>query len=159
MKQYLKQYRTYLGIILGVFFCSAFSLSIIPWLKWLPESGQQVLAYVIASVFWLGMILGFVFTGIMNSKMRRARAKVYSAKKFKRQRLPGILTFSSEPARLAIYFGIGAGLILSVADLMKTFIPTRIMFFIISVTYFLIVLHAVVDGKNYRIYKIIEAEK
>lgn len=158
MNKYVKQYRVYFGLILGTFFCSAFSLSFIPWLNKLPENSQHTLANVIAAVFWLGLILGIVFTFVMNSKMRKARAKAYSAKKTKRQKHPGIFSFSSQPLHLAVYVGIGAGILISVADLIRTFVPTRIMFIVISATYFLIVVHAVIDGKNFKICKILSAE-
>ncbi|MBR4733749.1 MAG: hypothetical protein IK081_13375 [Lachnospiraceae bacterium] len=158
MKNYVKQYQIYLSVILGVFFCSAFSLSFIPWINRFPENVETKLAYCIASVFWLGLILGLVMVGLMNGKMRRARAKVYSSRKMKRPRHSGFFTFSKEPWKLAIYFVICTGIVLSIADLVKTFIPTKIMFPIISVTYFAMVLHGIVDGKNFKVFQMLKSE-
>ncbi|MCR5460143.1 MAG: hypothetical protein K6F51_09625 [Acetatifactor sp.] len=158
MRNYVKQYQIYFGIILSVFFCSAFSLSFIPWINRFPENVETNLGYCIASIFWLGLILGLIMVGVMNGKMRRARAKVYSSKKMKRPTRPGMFTFSKEPWKLVIYFIIGTGIILSIADLIKTFIPTKIMFPIISVTYFAIALHGMVDGKNFKVYQKLKSE-
>ncbi len=158
MKNYVKQYQVYLRIILGVFFCSAFSLSFIPWINRFPENVEKKLGYCIASVFWLGLIVGLTMVGVMNGNMRRARAKIYSSHKMKRPKRPGFFSFSKEPWKIVIYFIIGTGIILCVADLIKTFIPTKIMFPIISVTYYATVLHGIVDGKNFKVYQKLKSE-
>ena len=158
MKQYEKKFRKYFGIILGSFFCSAFSLSFIPALNRMDERVAAGLGYVIALLFWIGLIVGCIMIGVMNTKMRRARAKAYSAWKMKRPKRPGMFMFSKEPLHLVIYFVIVSGFVISVADLIRTFVPTRIMFPIISITYFAIVIHGMIDGKNFRIYQKIKAE-
>lgn len=158
MKQHEKKFRTYFGIILGSFFCSAFSLSFIPVLSRLDDQLSTTWGYAIALLFWIGLIVGCIMIGVMNAKMRRARAKVYSAYKMKRPKRPGMFMFSKEPLHLVIYFVIVSGFIISVADLIRTFVPTRIMFPVISVTYFAIVIHGIIDGKNFRIYQKIKVE-
>lgn len=158
MKQHEKKFRTYFGIILGSFFCSAFSLSFIPVLSRMDDQLSTTWGYVIALLFWIGLIVGCIMIGVMNTKMRRARAKAYSTWKMKRPKRPGMFMFSKEPLHLVIYFVIVSGFIISVADLIRTFVPTRIMFPVISVTYFAIVIHGIIDGKNFRIYQKIKVE-
>jgi hypothetical protein len=158
MRNYVKQYQIFLRVIFGLFFCSAFSLSFIPWINRFPEDVETILGYCIASVFWLGLFIGLIMVGVMNGKMRRARAKTYSSKKMKRPKFPGIFLFSKEPLNLVIYFIFCMGIILSIADLIKTFIPTKIMFPIISVTYFALVIHCIIDGKNFKVYQKLKSE-
>ena len=156
MKKYIRQYRKAFGFILGSFFCSAFSIALIPWIDQLPETAGRIISYIVAAIFWLGLILGIVFTVIMNMNMKMVRGKMYEKGSLKRPKYPGILQFSADPVHIAIYAVMAVGILISILDLIKGFMPSKLMFFILFLTYDAIVLHGIVDGKNYKVYRIMK---
>lgn len=156
MKKYIRQYQKAFGFILGSFFCSSFSIALIPWIDQLPETTGRIISYIVAAIFWLGLILGIVFTVIMNKNMRMVRGKMYERGSLKRPKYPGIILFSTDPVHIVIYAVMGCGIFISILDLIKGFMPIKLMFFIIFLTYDAIVLHSIVDGKNYKVYRIMK---
>lgn len=123
---------------------SSLSLSLIPFMKESTENGSSPLGYVIAAIFWLGLIAALVSTYLTRTSLRQHQ---------KGQRLPGIIKFSLNKKSIILYAFIVIGLVLIVTDIAFTYVPEIIMFPIVSVTIILFTVHCVVDGKYYKAYQ------
>lgn len=138
------------------FFVSFFSLDFILLLNSLDEKTQKVVGYIIAAVFWLFLAAGIACVIWTKSSYILIRKKVTDLGLYKMQKYPGIITFSKDIPNIVIYVITGLGIVLSISDMIFNWISQYLMFPIISITLFLFVLHCIIDGENFKIYKIIK---
>lgn len=148
-----KGYRKYFFITLGCFACAAIALSLIPILQYLKESDQTAVRIVIATIFWAGLLIGIFSTFITNAHMSRARRRVYKSGALKKAKLPGIISFSAKPLSVITYAVFLAGLALAISEIVRHWLPEQALFPILGITLFAFVLHCVIDGKNYKVYR------
>lgn len=135
---------------------SSFSLSLIPLTSGFEDGKSNVLAYVIAAVFWLGLIVTIVTTCFTKKLLYRSREKLVIKECVKKHEPIGIISFSKD-WKMWILYGITVlGLVLIVTDIFLGYVPEVIMFPIISVTILSFTVHCVVDGKYYKAYKLIK---
>lgn len=114
------------------------------------------MAYIIALIFWLGIVLAFVSTIITKIFLSKERQKLIDKEMIKKQVIPGIVYFDFKMNNIIIYSIMGIGLLLIVSDLFMNYIPEAIMFPVISITLISFSLHCVIDGKYYKVYKTIK---
>lgn len=147
-----------LMLIAAVF--SSFSLSFIPLTYGDGEGKNNIIAYAIAIVFWLGLILMLITLQLMRKKLSVYREELSDEGIVINQQLPGIVNFSFQRRNIALYAVTAVGLCLIISDIIFNYISEVIMFPIISVTILSFAVHCVVDGKCYKVYKLIkESEK
>ena len=135
---------------------SSFSLSFIPLTLITDENKRIIMTCVIASVFWMGLATALVASRISEKTLRRYRKRLVNKKCIDEQKLPGVLSFSSDWKSIIIYLIMAIGLILIVTDIAFDYVPEVIMFPVISATVFSFSLHCVADGKNYKVYRFIK---
>ena len=114
------------------------------------------MAYIIALTFWLGIVLAVVSTILTKIFLSKERQKLIDKEMIKKQVIPGIVYFDFKMNNIIIYSIMGIGLLLIVSDLFMNYIPEAIMFPVISITLISFSLHCVIDGKYYKVYKIIK---
>lgn len=129
------------------------SLCLLPLTNGIRENSSNVGAYVIASVFWLGLAVSVVSIFITKKSLCDYRRKMIEKDLIKEQKVPGIICFSFDKKRIILYSVVAVGLILIVTDIIFTYIPEIIMFPILSVTIMSFAVHCVIDGKYYKVYK------
>lgn len=156
MHRCLKKAKQSLAIALISAAVSSLSLSFIPFTSGIEEAKSNTAAYAIAAAFWIGLLLMLIATFVTQRALSGVLDKMVSKKKMKRQKLPGIICFSFGGKRLMLYAVAAVGLILSITDIAYNYIPERVMFPIISVTILSFIIHCVVDGKYYKVYKLIK---
>lgn len=132
---------------------SSFSLCLIPFTSGFEEGKSNIFAYCIAAAFWLGWIVMLVAAHITKRKLSLQCKKLIANKSIKIQRLPGIISFSFDWRNIILYAITVIGFVVSVTDILFSYVPEMIMFPIISVTILSFEIHCVVDGKYYKVYQ------
>lgn len=156
MHEKQQRYGTYFLLTLGCFAISAVALALIPFLQFLKESGQSVFRIIIAAAFWAGLLVGIFSTFITNAGMSGARRRVYKAGKLEKSKLPGIVSFSIRPLSVITYAVFFCGAALAVSEIITHWLPEFVLFPILGITLFAFAFHCVIDGKNYKVYRIIK---
>lgn len=135
---------------------SSLSLGLIPFVQFLPDKLESITNYIVAAFFYLGLIVGFF--AIRNAKIRmyRWRRRLMAERQFKKQRFPGIITFSTDIMYILLYAICVLGILVMVSDMFFHHISEYIMFPILSVVLFAFTLHCIVDGENYKLFKAIK---
>ena len=141
------------------FICFAFSaiaLGVIPFLQLLPDNSEKNIKYVIAGLFWLGLIIGI--TAVISAKrfMQSYEKQLISDGKYKKSDYPGIMSFSSDVKHIIIYMLCIVGIIIIISDIIWNYVSEYIMFPILSVVFFTFMMHCIVDGRNYKLFKAIK---
>ncbi len=135
---------------------SSFSVCVIPFLDNFSESVGQIVAYIIAAMFWAGLVAIFICVCLTRRILYKSRAKLIADGYIKKHQRIGIISFSKDGRMLAVYTITALGLILIVTDIIFSYVPEVLMFPIISVTILSFIFHCVIDGKYYKAYQLIK---
>lgn len=152
----LKKAKVSLFLTILAIAISSFSLCLIPFTSGIEKGQNNIIAYGIAAVFWIGIILSLIATHYTKKRLHSCCEKVIIKKYMKNQILPGLLNFSLNWMSIVLYSIIAVGLILIITDIIFGYVPEMVMFPIISVTILSFALHCVLDGKYYKVYKLIK---
>jgi len=144
-------FLTFISLII-----SGIALLLIPYL--FNEAGtlNAVLAYVVAGCFWGGIAASLLFTLTTKKVLGHYYERLTQRNRIKSQSAPGILSFSLQLERMILYFVTAAGLILIITDILFGYIHERMMFTIVFITFLSFAIHCVIDGKYYKVYKMIK---
>ncbi len=154
MEGNLKKYKIAIFFSLFWFGLASASILILLLFDMLNMKQQELLTNITVVIFWFGIILGIIFVRITTSiseSLRKWIRKNEPKKNIKRKSIPGILTFRKK--HMLLYAIIIIGIAVSMMNITGVEISKIIMYPIISVTFFAIILHSVIDGENYNIYK------
>ena len=135
---------------------SSLSLSLIPFVAGTEEGNLNVMAYVIAAAFWVGLLLTLLAASSTKRTLCSLRKEWIVQGHIQKNEPIGIRSFSTDWRMLWLYGTTVVGLLLVVTDMMIGYVPEKIMFPIISVTILSFMVHCVVDGKYYKFYKRIQ---
>lgn len=138
------------------FIVSSVSLGIIPFVQFLPDKLEKITNYIVAALFYLGLIIGGFAIKNAKNRMYRWRRRLMAERQFKKQRLPGIITFSTDIKHIVLYAICVLGILVMVSDMFFHYISEYMMFPILSVVLFTFALHCIVDGENYKLFKAIK---
>lgn len=138
------------------FIVSSVSLGIIPFVQFLPDKLEKITNYIVAALFYLGLIIGGFAIKNAKNRMYRWRRRLMAERQIKKQRLPGIITFSTDIKHIVLYTICVLGILVMVSDMFFHYISEYIMFPILSVVLFTFALHCIVDGENYKLFKAIK---
>ena len=155
-KHVLKDARLSIVVTIVAAALSSFSLSLIPFISGFEEGEINVIAYVIAAVFWIGLLLTFIAAHSTKRTLYRFREKLIIKGYITKHQPIGIISFSKD-WRMWILYGITLlGLVLIITDIIFGYVPEKVMFPTISVTILSFAVHCVFDGKYYKAYKLIK---
>ena len=135
---------------------SSFSLSLIPFTSGFEEGESNVIAYVIAAVFWICLLLTLGAAYSTRKTLYRYRVRLIMNGYIRKHQPIGIISFSKDWRMLILYGVTVVGLVLIITDIIFDYVPETVMFPIISVTILSFTVHCVVDGKYYKAYKLIK---
>ena len=156
MKRLEKEVGMPIWLTMAAFAVSFFSLSAIPFTQHLTDTGQRISGYIIAGTFWLFFIIGLLIVFFTKRRQQTARRKLKSLGLLKAHQPPGIISFSISPLTVTIYLIFLLGLIVTISDIILRWVPGYIVFPVLSITLFAFMLHCVVDGESYKVYKVIK---
>lgn len=156
MRRLEKEVGFTIWLTVASFAVSFFSLSAIPFSQHLTDTGQRISGYIIAIIFWLFLIAGFLLAFFTKRRQQAVGRKLKSMSLLRDSQLPGVISFSLSPFTVSIYAVFLIGLIVSISDMIFHWVPGYIMFPVISITLFAFMMHCVVDGENYKIYQVIK---
>lgn len=145
----LKRFRLIFNAALGSFAVSAAAIFLLPFVN------RQIIEYILAAQFWLGLIFGIIFVLMSRGIRRYTRRnpfKTFGITK-KTGSYPGIFSFGKDSIRITVYVVFTVGLVLIIANLIFGIISADVMFGVIAVTYYSFAVHCIIDGKNFKIYK------
>lgn len=142
---------TFAGYIL-----SAVSILGLPFADIIDGGKVGVSSVVIAVLFWLGLIVGTTCLIILTKFRHTVRARIPGLNVRISKKFPGIMNFSLSVRHLVVYSVFIIGLSVIIFDLIFAFANRYLMFPVISVTYSAFIMHCMIDGKNYQIYKILK---
>ncbi len=155
-KQCLKEARLLLVLTVIAAVFSSFSLSLIPLTSGIEEGKSNIIAYAIAITFWLGLVLMLAATQLTKRKLFRLRETVINKEFIRKRQLPGIISFAFNWKNIVLYAVTMLGVVLIITDILFSYVPEKIMFLVISLTILSFAVHCVIDGKCYKIYKLIK---
>lgn len=150
-------FKKYLMYTEGAFGAASLSILMMTFLFCTTGTLNRAVGIVTGISFWLFGIIGLVFVFLMRNNLAPERMAVYEAGLIERQRFPGIFTFSRKPVHIALYAVVIVGAVFAVSDMRFHWVSPVIMLPIVGVTLFAFSLHCIIDGKNYKIYKILKA--
>lgn len=131
----------------------AFGISIISLLLVLPafklmDTGKYFLAYMTSAIFWIGIIGGLVSVVLTDRFFRVFRAKLPENSDL--PNLPGIINFRRRNKPLYIFIAVLA--VIVIMDMLLEFVPQALAMLLLIIDLFGVLLHSVIDGKNYLTY-------
>lgn len=157
MVQSMKNARLALLVTTIAVIISDIVLCLIPLTQNLENTQKSALIYIIASAFWLSWIIVGLCTVLLKKTLNPIYTRMIEKKVIETQKKPGIISFSIKRRQnLILYAAIAVGLILIITDILIGYTPEKIMFPILSLTVSMIVLHSVIDGKYYKVYKLLK---
>lgn len=156
MKKHFILSKIFLGITVVAVIISSGSLSLIPLIS--NDKSDIFKTKIIALLFWMGLFLVLLMTGIISVLLRRYRVQYIANQQMKKQILPGCIFFSINFTNAVIYAVIIMGLVLSITDIVWIYIPESVMFSVLSITMMFFLVHSVIDGKYYKVYKIMKED-
>ena len=156
MNRTIEAIRTPFVVGFSSFVISSASLGLIPFVQVLPDKLESITNYIVAALFYLGLIVGFFAIKNAKSRMYRWRRRLMAERKFQKQRFPGIITFSADIKHIVLYAVCVLGILVMVSDMIFHYISEYIMFPILSIVFFTFTLHCIVDGENYKLFKAIK---
>lgn len=133
-----------------------FCLTLIPFIVGIEEGKSNIVAYVIAAVFWISVLLTFVAAYVTKKTLLRFRKKLIIKGYVQEHQPIGAVSFSKDWRMWTLYGTTIIGLVLIVTDIIFKYVHETVMFPIISVTIWSFAVHCVVDGKYYKTYKLIK---
>ena len=154
-KQIKKARTTLLATVIAMIF-SGVSLSFISILSNESKKTINWTAYLIAICFWLGIISAVVCVISTKVYLSKERQKLLNSGIISKQVLPGAVCFGKGKNNIIIYSIFVIGLALIVSDIFTSYVPEKLMYPIISITIISFSIHCVIDGKYYKVYKIIK---
>lgn len=152
----IKETKISIAVTLIAAAISSLSLSLIPFTSGIEEGGNNLVAYVIAAVFWIGLISTFIAAHSTKRILRRSCEKLIGRGQIPKHQRPGIISFSGNWKMLIVYAVTLIGLVLIVTDIIIGYVPEMVMFPVISITLLSFTAHCVFDGKYYKVYKLIK---
>ena len=156
IKNVLKDAKLSIVMTFVVATLSSFSLSFIPYTSGFVKDESNVIAYVIAAFFWIGLLLTFIAAHSTKRTLYKLREKLIAKGYITKHQPIGIVSFSKD-WRMWILYGVTVlGSVLIITDIIFGYAPETLMFPIISVTILSFTVHCVVDGKYYKAYKLIK---
>lgn len=138
------------------FIVSSASLGVIAFVQFLPDKLQNITNYIIAVLFYLGIIVGALAMKKAKARMYRWRRNLMAERKYEKQRFPGIITFSTDIKHMILYAVCVLGILVMISDVIFHYISEYIMFPILSIIFFAFTIHCIVDGENYKLFKAIK---
>ncbi len=155
-KSVLKKAKLLIAATLISAALSSLSLALIPFVTGNGKTEHAYIAYIIAAIFWIGLIVMLVSVWLTKKKLYPHRRKLIAGGLIRKHQRIGIINFSSEWGRIVLYSITVLGVILCVGDIIFTFVPQKVMFPVISVTILSFAVHCVIDGKYYKAYKLMK---
>jgi len=152
-----KKFRDLLIIDLACFALSAVAIMLISLAGKMTGAAESVFSFVVALLFWAGIIAGIVMYRVIASKVKALEEKVTGLKKKAYQKLPGILTFRIDKFRIALYSAIGVGVLLIISDAIFHYVNEGVMFVVIALTYYLIAVHCIVNSKCFNVFSMMKS--
>ena len=135
---------------------SSFSLSLIPYTWGFAEGEGNTIAYIIAAVFWIGLLIAFIAAYSTKRTLYKLREKLIINGCIEEHQSIGIVSFSMDWRMWTLYGTTMLGLVFIITDIIFGYVPEAIMFPIISVTILSFAVHCIFDGKYYKAYKLIK---
>lgn len=149
----VKKARFLLLVAFAAISVSSLSLSFISYIPRIAENQSNAGAYVIAAVFWLGLILFLAANYSLKKLLSDRLEALVLQKRLEKQLFPGAVKFSAGLTNIVVYIIIILGLGFIISDIICNYIPEKIMFPILTVTILSFAVHSVIDGKYYKVYK------
>ena len=149
----LKQARLTIVLTLVASAIASFSLSLIPFAFDAGDGGRNILSYIIAAVFWSGLMISFVAAVFTKKILHKQREQLISEGYVNEHELIGLLSFSKNRRMYILYVTTILGLVMIVLDIIIQYLPETVMLPVVSVTIFSFATHCVIDGKYYKAYK------
>lgn len=156
MKKRKKQYQMYFiefFIAIGI---TSFSLSFLPFTEITAIVRRDFVSVTVGALFWLGVILMIANLIIGKRLFEKVGVKLISLGLMEEQRLPGAISFSKKIGHIILYAIFLLCLGVAVSDIIFKYVPEQVMFPVVSIILFTFFTHCVIDGKNFKIYKIIK---
>lgn len=153
---YVKTAKLHLTITVLTAILSSFSLSVIPFIPKMENEKTSVISYVIAAIFWVGLILTLITSYLTKRMLSRVREKMIAKGHLNGNSLPGVISFSLQGKNIFLYALTVLGGILVITDIIYNYVPEMMMFPILSLTVLSFELHCILDGRNYKVYKLIK---
>lgn len=152
----IKESRLSITITFVSIVISGLSLNLIPYITVFEEGKNNIAAYVVAAIFWIGMLAAFVSSYLTGVILYEYREAIVVKGLMKKYHPIGVFSFSKDKRMLILYSITLVGMILIIADIIFGFVSEYIMFPILSITVLSFAVHCVVDGKYYKAYKMIK---
>ncbi len=152
----VKKFDRLFLIMVVSFATSAGVLAFIPLIDLLPDKLGKILSIVIGALFWIGLICAIVMNVRLSSMRRNVEEKIPAIKSRMKRRLPGVIAFEKSLDHLAIYGIFAISFILIIVDTIFGCMTRYLMFPVVTLAYLSFVAHCVIDGKNFKVYRVLK---
>lgn len=152
----VKKYSTFFYILLISFAVSAGVLMLIPLGEALPDTVGDRITLVIGALFWAGLIVSVVMTVQLSAMRRKLEERIPALKAKTKQSFPGVITFSKKPEHLCVYALFVVCLLVTISEVVFTYLPSFVGFPMVGLAYFTFALHCIIDGKCFKAFIILK---
>ena len=145
----LKRFKFIFTAALGSYAVSAAAIALLPFVK------HRAAEYILAALFWLGLISGIIFALLSRGIRRFTRRNPFNTFGLTKRigSYPGIFSFGKDRICLTVYAVFTVGLVLIISNLIFGLISADVMFTVIAATNYSFAVHCIIDGRNFKIYK------
>lgn len=152
----VKKFDRLFLIMAAAFAVSAGVLAFIPLIELMPERLGNVASIIVGTLFWIGLICGVGLTVKLSFMRKSVEEKIPAIKSRMKRILPGVISFDRRPEHLAVYGIFAVSFILIIVDAIFGGITRYLMFPVVTVAYLSFVAHCVIDGKNFKVYRVLK---
>ncbi len=142
-------------IMAASFAVSAGVLAFIPLIQLLPQKLGDAASIAIGALFWIGLAVGIAMTVRISGLRRSVEEKIPAIKSRMKRKLPGAVSFEKRLEHLIVYGIFAVSFILIILDIVFGFITEYVMFPVIALAYLSFVAHCIIDGKNFKVYRVL----
>ena len=152
----VKKFDILFLIMAAGFAVSALVLAFIPVIDVLPTQVGKIASLAIGALFWLGLICGAVLTVKISFMRKSVEEKIPAIKSRMKHKLPGVISFEKTLEHLIVYGIFAVSFILIIIDAIFSCITVYVMYPVITLAYLSFVAHCVIDGKNFKVYRVLK---
>ena len=112
------------------------------------DGNSNSIQFALAVIFWVCLlaciVIPFFIRKVLGTYVKKAKID---------SRLPGILSLSGGKQNIVLYAITVIGIAVIVTDIFWGYLPEVMIFPLISITLLSFLIHCIIDGKYYKIYK------
>lgn len=155
----MKKYKILFSATFIAFAFSSLGVLAIAFLSLIPKNFENIATYILGAMIWIGFIVGICLIKSTDSIKYKSAKHVFGVSVYRNQKFPGVINITLKPLNIILYSIFVIGLALIIGDVIFHYLNNYLFFITMAIIYYLFMLHCIIDGRNYKIYKLLKGGK